>query len=166
MRNFKIILAASMLLASMTGCKSKEVRIVWWDGQSITVKNFEGKSLAAMLWIRPIFNRELERLPGNCQVYKRFDEKDYQALLEYLSNPEKPSVVRGVPWNQYLYLSFLDGSSYLIGFQIGHETVILPNGYSKKLYTLLTEKEISPAYSAEGNSIMSPNAPIMKMETE
>lgn len=164
MRSFKIVLVTVMLLVLINGCKTKEVRPIWWDGQSVTVKDFEGKSMAAMLWIRPVFNRELEYLPANCQVYKRFNEEDYRLLLEYLNNPEKPSLVRGVPWNQYLYLSFLDGSDYLIGFYIDHETVILPNGYTPKLYTLFTEREISPAYDAEGDSIMSPKAPQMGME--
>jgi hypothetical protein len=166
MNKTKTIFVTSILLVLIIGCKTKEVRPIWWDGQSITAENFQGKVLAAMLWIRPMMNRELEALPGNCQVYKRFEENDYKLFREYIHNPEKPSFIRGVPWNQYLYLSFLDGSSYLIGFQIDHETVILPNGYSEKLYTLLTEEEICPTYDVQNDSIIGPKAPIMGMEIE
>ncbi len=125
--------------------------IKYWDGQSI--KDFEGKSMEAMLWLRPILNREFEEyFPSNYQVYKRFDDSDYQILLDCLKNPDKPrpSFVKGSSdLTSTLYLSFLDGSRYIIFFRLQYETAILQNGYSRRLYKLLNEKQDSSAYDPE-----------------
>ncbi|MGH2272445.1 hypothetical protein ACQ9LF_11645, partial [Anaerohalosphaeraceae bacterium U12dextr] len=86
MKNMMVAACASFLL--LCGCHGQTMNHypICWDGQS--VDQFEGKTLEAMLWIRPILNREYEEnFPGNYQVYKRFDDSDYQILLECLKNP-------------------------------------------------------------------------------
>jgi hypothetical protein len=144
----------------LTGCQENKTSSVYWDenktvkywdGQS--TKDFEGKSMEAMLWLRPILNREFEEyFPSNYQVYKRFDDSDYQILLDCLKNPDKPrpSFVKGSSdLTSTLYLSFLDGSRYIIFFRLQYETAILQNGYSRRLYKLLNEKQDSSAYDPE-----------------
>jgi hypothetical protein len=156
-KSLYIILLAGIVLC---GCdiNNQQEAVYWdikktikyWDGKS--VEQFEGKAMESMLWLRPKFNSQKGDFPTQHQIYKRFDDSDYMILLECLVNPEKPSVVTGVSWSEFLYISFLDGTNYVIGFSIRSKTIILPNGYSERLYSLLTEKEASSAYDANKDS--------------
>jgi len=124
--------------------------IKYWDGKS--VEQFEGKTMESMLWLRPKFNSQKGDFPTQHQIYKRFDDSDYQILLECLKNPDKPrpSFVKGSSdLTSTLYLSFLDGSRYIIFFRLQYETAILQNGYSRRLYELLNEKQPSSAYDPD-----------------
>ncbi len=151
MKNMMVAACASFLVLCGCHCQTMNHYPICWDGQS--VDQFEGKTLEAMLWLRPILNREYEEnFPGNYQVYKRFDDSDYQILLECLKNPEVSSTVKDTSWGDYLYLSFLDGTHYVIGFSIRSKAVILPNGYSERLYSLLTEKQVCSTYDADKDS--------------
>lgn len=149
MRQFALLFSL-MILALGHGCKQKtdEQRPIWCDGQTVTADVFASKTMAAMLWIRPSGNTE-NKFPADYQVYKRFDDGDYEIFLEYLRSPERQSVVEGVSWNEFLFLSFLDGTNYLIGFSISSETVILPNGYSEELYKLFSGRSIATGYDPD-----------------
>lgn len=128
--------------------------------------------MASMLWIRPIAGRELEgTFPANYQVYKRFDDKDFGAFLECLKNPEKPrpSVAKDasdIGLTSMLYLSFLDGSSYIVFFSLEDETAILQNGYSQKLFSLFTAKEQGSGYAPEKDPTVPLKEPGAMMQHE
>jgi hypothetical protein len=134
-----LIVAISLLI----GCNDKDGGNppIPWNGKDI--REFHGKTMVSMLWLRPT---KMENINFKYVIYKRFDNNDFQMLLQFLDSPERPSIVQGEAWNEKLYLSFLDGSHYLINFNIRDKTIILPNGYSKNLYTLLMGKEISAEY--------------------
>jgi hypothetical protein len=128
----------------------KKKTIKYWNGES--VNEFEGKTMAAMLWLRPKISQEPGDFPAKHQIYKRFDDDDYKIFWDCLKNPDKsrPSYVKGISGlTSTLYLSFLDGSRYIVFFSLEHETSILPNGFSKKIYTLFIEKEESSAYDPQ-----------------
>ncbi len=128
-----------------SGCKKyEESRPLCWDGKSIN--EFRDKTLTAMLWLRPSMNQQ--KFPANQQIYKQFDSNDYKLLLQCIEKPEHPSsrIKSPAGFNEILYLSFLDGTRYIIFFDIEKDVVSLQNGYSNKLYSLLSEKEISPEY--------------------
>jgi hypothetical protein len=163
----KTAMGIVVILLILGGCKNKnsaywdsESLIKYWDSESI--KETHGKTMAAMLWLRQTTKEG--NINFQYQVYKRFDGNDYKLLLQYLKNPERPSLVHGEAWTEWLYISFLDGTRYVIGFNIRDKTIILPNGYSKKLYSLLTEKEPCPAYDPKKDPI-GPEDPNVFMQT-
>jgi len=132
----------------LTGCISKTCNeIPYWDGKSIN--DFEGKTMASMLWLWP---PPYQDGAGYClersRVFKRFDEADYKILLSCLENPEIKRPVEEGRLGRYLYLSFLDGTRYIIDFRFFHQKqyVVLPNGQSRILYKLLGEKEACPTF--------------------
>jgi len=152
MRCTPMCIVLSILL--MTGCSRNLCnKIPSWDGQSI--KDFEGKTMTSMLWLWPPPHQDgAEYCLEQSNVFKRFDETDFKVLLSCLDNPEVKQPVKQGWLGRYLYLSFLDGSHYLINFRDsypfpeknGKYTVILPNGRSQRLYKLLMEKEPSPEF--------------------
>ena len=148
MRNALMLVLVTLLFSS--GCKDRSQLPPCWVGES--TKDFEGKTMVAMVWIRPT--------PGGCpfakninsayQVYKRFDGVDYKTLLNCMKSPEKPRPVQNV-YEEFLYLSFLDGTRYIVDIDLRHESqyALLRNGGSKILYKLLMEKEPCPAYDPQ-----------------
>lgn len=159
MRN--ITKLALFLLLISSGCLEKHgeresvywdkgMRIKYWDG--VSVSEFEGKTMAAMLWLRPKICKEGGNFPANYQIYKRFDDDDYKIFWDCLRTPDKPRppFAKGTTGlTSELYLSFLDGSCYIVYFSLEHETAIFPNGYSKKIYNLFMEKPVSSAYDPQ-----------------
>jgi hypothetical protein len=144
---FTISIILSFILL-FSGCGSKTCNeIPYWDGRS--VKDFEGKTLESMLWLwLPAYEDGVGYCIERSTVFKRFDEDDYEILLRCLENPEIRRPMQEERLGRYLYLSFLDGSRYIIDFRFTHEneSVILLNGQSKILYKLLGEKEPSPTF--------------------
>ncbi|HOM75230.1 MAG TPA: hypothetical protein P5175_03675 [Anaerohalosphaeraceae bacterium] len=151
-----VILSVTSLFA---GCRSNKCNeIPFWDGKSI--KDFEGKTMTSMLWLLP---PPYQDGVGYCleksRVFKRFDEADFKVLLSCLENPEIRKPVQEERLGRYLYLSFLDGTRYIIDFKdsypfpekSGEYTIILPNGRSKILYNLLMEKEPCPTFELDPN---------------
>lgn len=105
--------------------------------------------MVAMVWIRPTPGGSplAKDINSAYQVYKRFDGADYKILLSCMESPELPTR-RGTYGQQFLYISFLDGSRWIVDFDLWDEKgyVLLRNGQSKILYKLLTEKAPCPAY--------------------
>ncbi|MEJ5260845.1 MAG: hypothetical protein WHS88_11725 [Anaerohalosphaeraceae bacterium] len=128
--------------------KAKTIKC--WDGKS--VQEFEGKPMAAMLWLRPKATQETGNFPANHQIYKRFDDTDFQIFLDCLKNPDapRPFYTKGFTGlTSILYLSFLDGSRYIIFFTLERDTVVLPNGFSRRLFILFTQKETASTYDIQ-----------------
>jgi len=147
-----------LIVIAFSGCnRGKSDEIPFWDGQSI--KNFEGKTMTSMLWLWPPAYEEGRGIRlDKSRVFKRFDEADFRVLLSCLENPEIRTPVREERLGRYLYVSFLDGTRYIIDFrdsypfpEKGDYTVILPNGRSKTLYNLLMEKEPCPEFELSPN---------------
>jgi hypothetical protein len=90
----KVVLFVLMLF-TFTGCKTdkqnsaywdKKETIKYWDGKSLNV--FEGKQMAAMLWLRSKGSEERGDFPAKYQIYKRFDDDDYAVFLDCLRKPD------------------------------------------------------------------------------
>jgi len=153
-----ILLVVLMIVSILSGCRSKTCNdIPYWDGKSI--KEFEGKTMTSMLWILPTpYHGNVECPFEKSQVFKRFDGEDFKILLSCLKNPEIKQPAQEERLGRYLYLSFLDGTRYIIDFrdsypfsENGEYTIILPNGRSKILYKLLMEKEPCPEFELNPN---------------
>lgn len=143
----KYIKVLAVITLFLCGCKEKSQLPPCWDGKS--VKDFKGKTMVSMVWIRPI-SGAAGPFSGNInsafQVYKRFDGKDFKILLTFMESPELPTTRS--TGGEYLYISFLDGSRWIVDFDIWKEKqyALLRNGQSKALYKLLTEKDITSEY--------------------
>ena len=152
----KVIILILGMLIFFNGCKGNDKKRypILWNGESI--KNFQGKTMSSMLWLRETrIGYEIKDM----QVYKRFDGNDFKLLLQCLEGPDKPPSAGVSSFNQILYLSFLDGTSYIIDFKIWDKTVILSNGYSKKLYALLIQKEVASEYDERKDPMANPPDP-------
>lgn len=145
-----VSLLISIIILMLTGCSSNQCnKIPYWDGKSI--KDFEGKTMASMLWLwPPPYQEDVGYCLERSRVFKRFDDVDFKILLSCLKNPEIKRPVQEERLGRYLYLSFLDGTRYIIDFRFFHQKqyVILPNGQSKILYKLLGEKEPCPTFES------------------
>lgn len=132
MRYVKIF---ALVILLWGGCRGKSLLPPCWLGES--TNEFEGKTMIAMVWLRPKGDK-MEQW----EVYKRFDECDFQVLLDCLKEPEVSWPLRRDLTEECLYLSFLDGTRYLVTFrlEICNGYVLLPHGASKRLYALLMEK--------------------------
>jgi hypothetical protein len=77
-----------------------------------------------------------------------FVDEDFEVLLNCLEYPEMRQPVQEERLGRYLYLSFLDGTQYVIDFRFNHEKrcVILINGQSQILYELIGEKEVCSSF--------------------
>jgi len=129
-----------------TGCNTKQSsNIPYWDGQSI--EEFQGKTMTSMVWLKSGKGSK-DRSVENMEVFKRFDGADFEVLLSCLENPEIKRPAEEGRLGEYLYLSFIDGTRYIIDFRFWHDKqyVILPNGQSKILYKLFGERESCPAF--------------------
>ncbi len=130
------------------GCKEKSQLPSCWLGKS--TKEFDGKTMVSMVWIRPTpgGNPLSKDINSAYQVYKRFDGADYKILLNCMSHPERSMSAQNI-YEEFLYLSFLDGTRYIVDFGIRDEnqSILIRNGSSKILYKLLVEKEPCPAYN-------------------
>lgn len=146
-----ISLLSLLLLMVLVGCGPKQPsKITFWDGKS--VGEFQGKTMTSMVWLKT-GKGSADHSIENMQVFKRFDGADFKMLLSCLENPELKHPPHEERLGQYLYLSFLDGTRYIIDFRDsfpfasdGDYTIILPNGQSRKLYNILMEKEPCPAF--------------------
>lgn len=155
MRNVLIILLMVLNLSSCSKIHDGEESVYWdkkktikyWRGES--VNEFEGKQMAAMLWLRPRISPNQGDFPAKHQIYKRFDDNDYKLFLEILKNPENPLQADIGAANELLYLSFLDGSQYVVCFTFSQESIQVENGYSERLYDLFTRKTVSSVYEPD-----------------
>jgi hypothetical protein len=142
-------MVAIVFIMFFVGCSSNREcnNIPYWKGDSVAV--FKDKALSSMLWIwPPPYDDNLECCFEKSQVFKRFDDDDFQVLLRCLDNPEIRRPVQDERLGRYLYVSFLDGTRYLIDFRFNHEkrSVILINGQSQILYQLIGEKEVCSSF--------------------
>jgi hypothetical protein len=130
------------------GCSHKECNTIpYWKGDS--VEAFKNKTMSSMLWIwPPPYDDNMECRFEKSQVFKRFDDEDFEVLLNCLEYPEMRQPVQEERLGRYLYLSFLDGTQYVIDFRFNHEKrcVILINGQSQILYELIGEKEVCSSF--------------------
>lgn len=158
MKYFSLIVL--ILTFILTGCNNSEQcnQIPYWNGQSI--EDFEGKTMTSMLWLWPYpYQDDLGFCIEKSRIFKRFDEEDFKVLLSCLGSPEIKQPVQEGRLGRYLYLSFLDGSRYIIDFKDsypfpekdGEYTIILPNGRSRILYELLIEKEPCSTFELDPN---------------
>lgn len=154
----KKVIELSLILLIFGGCVvkndeqesvywNKKKTIKYWNGQSIN--EFEGKQMAAMLWLRPKISENQGDFPAKHQIYKRFDDSDYMLFLEILKNPENPLPMDVGPANEILYLSFLDGSQYVICFTFSQKYIQVRNGYSERLYDIFTQKIVNSTYDID-----------------
>ena len=105
--------------------------------------------MASMLWLwPPPYQEGVGYCLKRSRVFKRFDEADFKVLLGCLENPDIKQLLSEQRLGRYLYLSFLDGTQYIVDFRFSRqkEVVILLNGQSKTLYDLLGEKEPCPTF--------------------
>lgn len=143
-----------LFISLICGCSSRRCTdIPYWDGKSI--KEFEGKTMASMLWLwLPPYQDGVGYCLERSRVFKRFDEADFNVLLHCLENPEIRRPIEEERLGRYLYVSFLDGTRYIIDFRFSHQEqfVILLNGQSKILYNLLGEKEPCSTFELDSNT--------------
>jgi hypothetical protein len=139
-----VVMLSLIVLVFLGGCGSKCKSIPYWDGKS--TKDFEGKTMTSMVWLYP-HQDNIERW----EVYKRFDGADFKVLLSCMKNPGKKWPLREDVTDECLYLSFLDGTRYIVGFRCDtcNSYILLRNGASKILYKLLIEKEPCPAFDSK-----------------
>jgi hypothetical protein len=148
-RFMRYITISALVVLFLGGCEDKSQLPSCWVGESI--KDFEGKTMVAMVWIRPTPGGSpfAKNINSAYQVYKRFDGADYKILLSCMKSPELHST--RTTGGEFLYISFLDGSQWIVDFDLWNEKqyVLLRNGQSKILYKLLTEKTPCPAYDPQ-----------------
>jgi hypothetical protein len=137
-----MFLVTAMLLSLFSGCSNECKEIPYWDGSSAQI--FEERTMESMLWLwLPPYEDDAGYCIEKSTVFKRYDDADFEILLSCLKNPEVKYALPEQRLGRYLYVSFLDGSRYIVDFKFSHEneSVITLNGQSKILYRLLGDKE-------------------------
>lgn len=152
----RYMIIAILVVLFQCGCKDKSQLPFCWKGESR--KDFQGKTMVSMVWIRPTpgGNPLSKDINAAYQVYKQFDGDDFKILLHCMKSPELPATRS--TGSEFLYISFLDGSRWIVDFDLWKEKqyVLLRNGQSKVLYKLLIEKAPCPTYDPQKDVFVKP----------